>query len=72
MQLMTVRYEIGGREREEVVVMDGFSLPDHVDRLESPSRGGLVDFVVFGRLARPSIAIRLDRIVALDVHDEDE
>ncbi|MFI7278619.1 hypothetical protein [Streptomyces sp. NPDC049879] len=72
MQLMTVRYEIGGRERAEVVTMSGFDLADHVERLQSPSKPGERPFVVFGRPGRAGIAIRLDAIVALDLHDEDE
>ena len=71
MQLMTVRYEIGGRERAEVVTMSGRDFTDHVERLQSPSEPGVQDYVVFGRPDRAGIAIRLSAIIALDLHDDD-
>jgi hypothetical protein len=69
-QQIIVRYAVGGQEREAVVLANGRSLEDHVERLEalteSPTFPPSTLYVSWPLAAGGSVAIRLDSIIALE------
>lgn len=64
---MTVRYAVGSRERTVDVLTGGFSLADHVERLNPASSGSETEWVTFMLKAGGEIALRDSSIIAIEM-----
>ncbi|MEU7149196.1 hypothetical protein AB0B15_14340 [Streptomyces sp. NPDC045456] len=70
---LVIRYAVGQQEREAVVLTNGHTLEEHVQRLEALMEQAaiaettIVDtFVTWPLVAGGAVAIRLDSIIALE------
>ncbi|MEU2578749.1 hypothetical protein ACIP3B_36245 [Streptomyces anulatus] len=68
---LLIRYAIGGQEREALVLANGFSVKDHVDRVQTLTQQPQVTpttskWVPWPLAAGGMIAIRLDSIIAIE------
>ncbi|MVO90205.1 hypothetical protein GPA10_37000 [Streptomyces sp. p1417] len=67
-----IRYAVGLQEREAVVVANGHSLADYVDRLEEAMEQALTTeppstpFLAWSLAAGGAVVIRIDSIIALE------
>lgn len=67
---LVVRYVVGGREREALVLTNGRSLEDHVQRLtyleELSDSNDRPAYVTWPLAAGGAVAIRIDSIVVIE------
>ncbi|WP_333743530.1 hypothetical protein [Streptomyces ardesiacus] len=63
---MTIRYAVGSHERTVDVLTGGFSIADHVERLE-PTSGSGKEWITFMLKAGGEIALRDSSIVAIEM-----
>ncbi|MFD8839806.1 hypothetical protein [Streptomyces griseofuscus] len=64
---MTIRYAVGTTEHTVEVLTCGFSIADHVERLDPRNSSG-IEWVTFALPAGGEIALRDSAIVAIERH----
>ncbi|GAA4823961.1 hypothetical protein [Streptomyces ziwulingensis] len=63
---MTVRYAVGGHAHAVDVLTGGFSLADHLERLDPANRAG-TEWITFMLKAGGEIALRDSSIIAIEM-----
>lgn len=67
---LIIRYAVGGQDREALVLANGFSVEDHVQRVQTLNEGTVrpptAKFVRWPLAAGGMVAIRLDSIIAIE------
>ncbi|WP_109030098.1 hypothetical protein [Streptomyces rubrogriseus] len=64
---MTVRYAVGSHPHAVDVLTGGFSLADHLQRLDPASSGSEKEWVTFMLKAGGEIALRDSSIIAIEM-----